>query len=174
MRVFINGSAKTMSLISGNAYAGAVYGYATTLSATSHNYYFSFGDGTTTKRLPTSGSYPGPVVSGSSSTVSGNAISLAMGNTSPGTGGPTATYRYRVVYQNRAGRQATLARLYIDGNAKPMTLLYGSAGEGAVYEYANTLKIGKHKFYFKFGDGKSSKRLPLSGSYVGPVVSNVP
>jgi hypothetical protein len=174
MRVFINGSAKTMTLISGNAYAGAVYGYSTTLSTTSHNYYFSFGDGTTTKRLPTSGSYPGPVVSGSSSTVSGNAISLAMGNTSPGTGGSTATYRYRVVYQNRAGRPATLARLYIDGNAKPMTLLYGSAGEGAVYEYATTLKIGKHKFYFKFGDGKSSKRLPLSGAYVGPVVSSVP
>jgi hypothetical protein len=174
MRVFINGSAKTMTLISGNAYEGAVYGYSTTLSTTSHNCYFSFGDGTTTKRLPTSGSYPGPVVSGSSSTVSGNGISLAMGNTSPGTGGPTATYRYRVVYQNRAGRPATLARLYIDGNAKPMTLLYGSAGEGAVYEYATTLKIGKHKFYFKFGDGKSSKRLPLSGAYVGPVVASVP
>jgi len=63
MKVVIDGSSKTMQLVSGDSFIGAVYQYSTRLSARTHKYYFSFGDGSKTRRLPISGSLLGPVVS---------------------------------------------------------------------------------------------------------------
>lgn len=63
--VYIDNVAYNMEMISGNYTSGAVYEYSTTLSAGSHSYYFYFDDGHgNTVRLPTSGVYSGPNVSG--------------------------------------------------------------------------------------------------------------
>jgi hypothetical protein len=61
--VYIDGSAYTMTKISGDYVSGAVFKYSTTLSAGSHNYYFNFDDSHGhAVWLPTSGTYPGPSV----------------------------------------------------------------------------------------------------------------
>jgi hypothetical protein len=64
IKVYIDGSAKAMTKISGDYSSGALYQYTTTLSAGSHTYYFETSDGQATARLPTSGSYNGPSVIG--------------------------------------------------------------------------------------------------------------
>ena len=61
-RVWIDGGSHDMLKYGGSPSSG-IYIYPTTLSVGSHDYYFEFSDGTNTVRLPTSGSYSGPVVS---------------------------------------------------------------------------------------------------------------
>ena len=54
-----------MTRISGDYTPGATFQYSTTLSAGNHNFYFYFDDGQGgTARLPASGAYSGPSVSG--------------------------------------------------------------------------------------------------------------
>jgi hypothetical protein len=62
-RVWIDGVSHDMTWYDGQASSGR-YWYPTTLSAGNHNYYFEFSDGVNTVRLPTSGTYSGPTVSG--------------------------------------------------------------------------------------------------------------
>ncbi|MBU4190146.1 MAG: right-handed parallel beta-helix repeat-containing protein [Candidatus Thermoplasmatota archaeon] len=60
--VYISGNVHELSYVSGSNTTGALYSYQTTLSEGSYTYYFSFNDGISTTRLPTSGSYSGPTV----------------------------------------------------------------------------------------------------------------
>ena len=63
--VYVDGSPHAMTKISGDYTPGATFQYSTTLSAGNHNFYFYFDDGQgDTARLPASGAYSGPSVSG--------------------------------------------------------------------------------------------------------------
>jgi len=62
--VYVDGSPRTMTKISGDYTTGAIFQYQTTLPEGSHNYYFLFNDGhNPDARLPVSGTYSGPSVS---------------------------------------------------------------------------------------------------------------
>jgi predicted transcriptional regulator len=60
--VYIDGVPHTMTFVSGNYKTGAKFEYRTKLSVGKHIYHFLFSDGTNTVRLPSSGTYYGPVV----------------------------------------------------------------------------------------------------------------
>lgn len=56
VRVYVDGTAKDMSYVSGKYYRdGALFSHTTTLSAGSHTYYFEASDGTFTARFPEDG-----------------------------------------------------------------------------------------------------------------------
>jgi len=105
VRVIIDGSAQTMSYVSGTYTSGAIYRYTTSsLTRGSHTYYFETSDGTNTIRLPTSGTSTGPYVGAMPTTItispsslsifSGENITLIATLTSNGTplGGKTITW----------------------------------------------------------------------------------
>ena len=167
-RVYIDGTPYTMSLQSGSAPNG-VYRYGPkNLSVGSHNYYFYFEDGKGgTARLPTSGSYSGPVVSQEN-----NPPQLSSPSVQPPSGTPSTSFYHYVNYYDSDGDSPNIKRVYIDGTPYTMSLQSGSAPNG-VYRYGpKNLSVGSHNYYFYFEDGKGgTARLPTSGSYSGPVVS---
>ena len=174
--IYVDGSAKTMTLASGDPYLGAVYRYTTSsLQAGSHRYYFSFSDGAAAGRLPVSGTLVGPVVettsTGTGGSTTGNPIKLTNVSVTPTTGVYGTRFTYYVTYSNSTGRAATQKYVIIDGSAKAMTLVSGTPTGGAVYRYVtSTLRIGTHRYYFSFGDGRYKALAPATGSTVGPVV----
>ncbi len=103
---------------------------------------------------------------------SGNSVTLSGGGVDPTSGVVGDIFRYTVTYQQQWGKSPVRAYLYIDGRLKYMTLASGDAYTGAVYQYSATLAAGAHRYYFSFYDGRSTKRLPASGSYLGPTVTN--
>jgi len=102
---------------------------------------------------------------------SGNPITLSSPGVEPTEGNTSTVFRYQVTYQHEWGRPAYYAYVYIDGRAKTMRMISGDAFIGATYEYSTTLLVGTHRYYFLFNDGKYSRRLPVSGSYTGPTVT---
>jgi hypothetical protein len=62
--VYIDGVPCAMGPAGGAVESGAVYRYETTLGAAPHDYHFAFSDGTDSARLPASGVYSGPGVTG--------------------------------------------------------------------------------------------------------------
>jgi PGF-pre-PGF domain-containing protein len=62
IKVYIDGTGRDMTKIGGTYTGGVLYRYSTSLSAGTHEYYFKADDGTTTARLPASGSFSGPIV----------------------------------------------------------------------------------------------------------------
>jgi predicted outer membrane repeat protein len=164
--VVIDGVVKTMTLLSGDPYIGAIYQYSTTLTAKAHTYYFSFGDGTTTKRLPASGSYSGPTV------LAFSPITLSQPAANPNTAPVKTTFEFTINYQHSAGKIPTRAVVNIDGTARTMTLVSGNATSGATYRFSTTTLGAKtHKYFFTFSDGKATKRMPITGAYTGPIVT---
>ena len=165
-RVYIDGSAYTMSLYSGSASDG-VYRYGPkTLGEGNHNYYFHFEDDKEgTVRLPSSGSSSGPSVTGSN-----NPPQLSSGSVSPTSGGTSTSFYYYVTYYDADGDSPSTKRVYIDGSAYTMSLYSGSASDG-VYRYGSkTLAAGSHNYYFYFEDGEGTVRLPSSNYRSGPTV----
>ena len=166
--VYVDGSPKTMTKISGSYTSGATYKYSTTIPAGSHNYYFYFNDGHGhTVRLPTSGSYSGPNVS-----IPNQPPSLSSGYVSPASGDTSTMFDYYVTYTDSDGDAPTTKYVYVDGSPKTMTKISGSYTSGATYKYSTTIPAGSHNYYFYFNDGHGhTVRLPTSGSYSGPNVS---
>lgn len=102
---------------------------------------------------------------------SGNPVVLASPTLDPTSGLTTTTYTFTVTYSQEWGKAAYRSYLYLDGRAKVMQLVSGEPYTGAVYRYTATLAAGTHKYYFSLSDGKYARRLPTSGSFVGPVVT---
>ena len=90
VRVYIDGSAKSMSYMSGAYTGGALYCYQTALGIGSHTFYFEASDNRgATARLPASGSYSGPSVGLTPTTLSISPSSFSV--SSEGTQTLTAT-----------------------------------------------------------------------------------
>ena len=166
--VYVDGSPRTMTKVSGSYTSGATFKYSTTLSTGSHNYYFYFNDGHGhTKRLPTSGTYSGPSVS-----LPNQAPTLSSGYVTPSSGDTSTTFNYYVTYTDPDGDAPTTKYVYVDGSPHTMTKISGSYTSSATFKYSTTLSAGSHNYYFYFNDGHGhTKRLPTSGTYSGPSVS---
>jgi len=81
VKVYIDGTGYDMTKATGTYTSGATYQFLTaTLSAGSYSYYFYASDGTSTVRLPTSGSYPGPIVGLTPTTLSVSPSSFTLGS----------------------------------------------------------------------------------------------
>lgn len=170
-KVFIGAIGHTMNFVSGNNYTGAIYQYQTTLPLGNHTYYFSFNDGTSTTRLPASGSYSGPIVT--TQPVNHMPV-LSHGTVTPLFGTTSTMFTYQVYYKDLDNDPPTIMKVYIDSSPHVMSLISGSYTTGALYQFKTTLGVGVHNYYFYFSDGKVLVRLPVYGTYSGPTVTAPP
>jgi len=100
---------------------------------------------------------------------------LSHGFVNPGSGDPSTNFYYYITYHDSEGISPELRQVYIDGIAREMSLLSGSASNGVYCSGPRNLAIGSHDYWFYFEDGEGgTARLPTSGSYSGPVVSPRP
>ena len=167
--VYIDNIPYNMSYVSGNYIYGAIYQYSTKLNVGNHTYYFYFYDGINTTRLPLSGTYPGPTVSGSGG--SNNPPTLSQGSVSPSAGDNNTLFTYKVTYKDLDNDNPVIKKVYIDNQGYTMSYVSGNNTAGAIYQYKTKLSVGNHNYYFYFTDGNNgSARLPGSGSYSGPIV----
>ncbi len=170
-KVYIDSTGYTMTKTSGNYTNGAVYQYSTGLNVGSHNYYFYFSDGNNgSVRLPTSGTYSGPLVNGSGGP--NNAPTLSSGSVSPTSGTTSTTFTYKVTYKDADNDPPVTKKVYIDSTSYTMTKISGNYTIGAVYQYQTTLSVGNHTYYFYFTDGNGTARLPINGTNFGPTVTS--
>lgn len=169
VNVYIDGVEYNMAKISGTYTGGATYRFTTsTLDLGSHSYYFRASDGTSSVRLPTSGSYDGPTV-----VPPNQPPSLSSGSVSPSSGKIGTTFTYEVIYSDADGDAPGYVKVCIDGSPHSMSGVSGDYISGATYQYTTTsLNIGSHSYYFETSDGID---MDLSESYDGPtVVPNQP
>ncbi len=170
-RVYIDSSPYTMNYLSGNNKTGAIYQYKTKFSVVGlHNYYFYFKDNNDTVRLPINGTYSGPLVNGSSGP--NNSPTLSSGSVSPKSGTTSTTFRYKVIYTDADNDPPVVKRVYIDGKPNTMSYSSGSYISGATFVFSTKLPVGNHTYYFYFTDGNGTARLPVNGTYYGPLVTS--
>lgn len=95
---------------------------------------------------------------------------LPSGAVVPYTGTDNTAFTYLVNFYSADGHAPTMARVYIDGAARPLTLRSGAASNGT-YQYTTTLPQGNHAyyFYFEYGPGLSA-RWPETGVVNLPTV----
>ena len=96
---------------------------------------------------------------------------LSDGSVSPASGDQHTIFRFVVNYFQPDVYPPTVKDVVIDGTAHTMYLLSGSPASG-IYYCDTTLRPGT-QYYFSFNDGHGcSVRLPATGNYTGPLVSN--
>ena len=174
--VYIDGTIHTMVKFNpaDNTYTdGCVYVYwTTTLAIGTHNYYFECSDGQLQARLPTSGTYSGPVINPENV-----APVLSSGSVSPSSGTLGTTFTYLVSYSDADNNAPSFIKVHIDGTSYDMVKQNPSDNtytDGCVYTYTTTLSLGNHNYYFECSDGAITIRLPVSGTYTGPEVLSEP
>jgi hypothetical protein len=167
--VCIDGAKYSMGKIYGTYAGGALYRYATSaLGPSSHIYYFETSDGTDTVSLPSSSTYSGPSV-----TAADTAPSLTSGSVSPSSGTTSTNFTFEVTYSNANGNAPSYVTVHIDGFSYSMSKVSGDYTIGATYQYTtSSLSTGSHTYYFETSNGTYTARLPSSGSYNGPSVTN--
>jgi len=102
--VYVDGSPKTMTKISGDYTSGATFKYSTTLLEESHNYSFYFDDGHGHPVwLPPSGTYPGPSVQA----VKVKDLSISLSDVEMSYTGDTVTIAATVHYSDPEGEDLT-------------------------------------------------------------------
>ena len=111
VRVYVDGTAHSMSLYSGTSDNGTYRWGPTTLSDASHTYYFTCLDGVLPDRLPSSGSYSGPTV-----TLAPTPPSKAT-NPSPSNGASSVSINTNLSWSNGGG--ATSYRVYFGTDSTP-------------------------------------------------------
>jgi hypothetical protein len=166
--VFVDDIPSTLTLDSGVAYNGTYKSAAKTLGSGNHTYYFNATDGDGgSARLPESGSVSGPRVN--------DAPELSNGKVEPSTGTSSTQFFYEVFYHDPDKDSPPGVYVYIDGTPSTMTLDSGVVYNGTYKSAAMTLDSGVHAYYFMVTDGSGgSARLPVSESYSGPTVNNLP
>ena len=166
--VFVDDIPSTLTLDSGVAYNGTYKSAAKTLGSGNHTYYFNATDGNGgSARLPESGSVSGPKVN--------DAPELSNGKVEPSTGTSSTQFFYKVFYNDPDKDSPSGVYVYIDGTPSTMTLDSGVVYNGTYKSATMTLDSGVHTYYFMVTDGSGgSARLPVSESYSGPTVNNLP
>ena len=97
---------------------------------------------------------------------------LLSGYVTPSSGDTSTTFNYYVTYKDSDGDAPTTKYVYVVGSPHTMTKISGSYTSGATFKYSTTLSAGNYDYYFYFDDGHGhTKRLPDSGTYSGPSVS---
>lgn len=142
--VIIDGVAHAMNNM-GKAPRGTLYQYSTKLAQGSHNFSFTFSDGTGMLTVPYNVPFPGPDV---------NHFYLQK-KTITATALPGQTINYAVQYVSPANNPPTKAQVLIDMVPHDLTSSGGTNyTKGVTYTYStNTLAVGEHTFRFRFDDG---------------------
>ncbi|MBN1593205.1 MAG: PQQ-binding-like beta-propeller repeat protein, partial [Candidatus Coatesbacteria bacterium] len=97
---------------------------------------------------------------------------LSDGKVNPGRGSSQTDFTYSVKYCNYSEYVPSESFVYIDGSPFEMSLYDGYAYCGT-YTYTTELSEGSHHYYFYFVDERGNHyRLPASGAYDGPEVSD--
>ena len=78
---------------------------------------------------------------------------LSSPQVSPPTGKPGATYTFTVRYTDEDGDVPSVKNVVLDGTPHAMTVGSGQAPANGWYNYAATLDLGSHSYYFYFEDG---------------------
>jgi phospholipase C len=142
--VIIDGVAHAMNNM-GKAPRGTLYQYSTKLAQGSHNFSFTFSDGTGMLTVPYNVPFPGPDV---------NPFYL-QNKTITATALPGQTINYSVQYVSPSNNPPALAQVLIDMVPHNLTSSGGTNyTKGVTYTYStNTLSVGEHTFRFRFDDG---------------------
>lgn len=97
---------------------------------------------------------------------------LSNGSVNPTSGDTSTTFTYSVDYYDPDGDPPTISYVNIDGVDYTMTLSSGTNANGT-YTYSTQLSPGNHSYYFRFSDGVGDVRLPRTGMYSDPDVSDL-
>jgi len=93
---------------------------------------------------------------------------------SPSSGNTDTDFYWYVHYYDADGDLPSIKNVYIDANSYEMELEpgSGSASNGTYIYGPMNLSVGSHDYFFFFTDGQGgSARLPSSGTFFGPSVS---
>ncbi|MEM3341316.1 MAG: hypothetical protein QW728_01350, partial [Thermoplasmata archaeon] len=154
VRVIINGTARSMSLISGS---GGLYFYNSTFSAGTYYFSFSANDSHTTVSI-SGGSFtvhPAPVPN--------RPPVLSGGGVNPPTGNTSTTFRFTVTYSDPDGDSPAFVRVNINGTSYNMTVLSGNE-----YEYSMSFPLGTYYYNFSASDGQLTTYTSNSTLTVSP------
>ncbi len=162
--VIIDGVAYPMTNM-GKAPRGTLYQYSTKLVQGSHNFSFTFSDGTGTLTIPYNVPFPGPDV---------NPFSL-QNKTITTTALPGQTANYSVQYVSPSNKAPTLAQVLIDMVPHDLTPSGGTNyTKGVTYSYStNTLPVGEHTFRFRFDDSSDGSDLVTYNGSTEPAITPV-
>lgn len=107
-------------------------------------------------------------------TNSSQSIHLMNGSVTPSQGNASTSFTFTVTYVDSKGQTPTAKSVYVNGIAYTMILTSGEAWNGIYSCERSGLSAGTHAFYFIFADAEGhSIRLPASGSYTGPIISEL-
>jgi hypothetical protein len=93
----------------------------------------------------------------------------------PVSGNTSTTFEFNVFYNDGDGGSPLIKRAYLNGKPSVMSLKSGDSWNGTyqLFISGNNLNVGSNNFYFLFSDDESnSTRLPSTGTFNGPNVSN--
>ena len=147
--------------------SSGTYSYCSSLPAGSYSHYFRFTDARgASARLPESGSYSGPVVTGENTP-----CILSFGGVSPSIGTTHTEFTFRVHFLDRDGDTPSVATLYL--NSKMTVSAKLTLGNGLLYDgdytYRTKLSSPVDWYYFRFVDTHGDEaRLPAEGYFFGP------
>ncbi|MBA7622760.1 Outer membrane protein assembly factor BamB [subsurface metagenome] len=103
------------------------------------------------------------------------APTLLWASLSPSSGSEGTAFTYEVTYADADGDAPSYVRVYIDGSSHTMSKVSGTYTGGALYRYTtSSLSTGSHTYYFTASDGIDTARLPTSGTYSDPTVTEEP
>jgi len=88
------------------------------------------------------------------------------------TGNSSTLFTYTVKYTDLDNDTISKSTILISGNTFTMTTTDDNYTDGAVFTYTTTLSVGQHDYAFNFSDGTDLARLPVTGTYPGPVVDD--
>lgn len=98
---------------------------------------------------------------------------LSNGYVDPPSGDTNMDFYWYVHFYDSDGDPPSIRNVYIDDTAYVMSLYAGSAANGTYRYGPKNLSAGSHNYRFYFSDGNGgSDRLPGSGTYTGPSVSD--
>jgi len=165
--IIIDGTARGLDVPAGEDWiAGAVLEYETNLSTGQHEFYFYLESNGSLVRFPETGEITGPAVSPDDlpPVISDPSMTPTVGDT-------RTEFLFTVIYSDAEGTEAAYCHLVLDGETLPMSPGNGTSPTGREFTLSGPLVAGTHEHYFLCSDGTHEVRLPETGMYAGPEVS---
>lgn len=168
-RVFIDGVDFSIELPSAKDWKQDVeLDFSSNISSGSHIFYFSASDSNDTSHFPESGTLSGPLVDPDN-----YPPELSTGKVLPEEGDLSTEFSFMVDYLDTEGDPAKFCNAFVDGVEYRMIPGNGTWDGGKNFVYSASLQEGVHEYYFECSDGITTVRLPLTGSFRGPVIEIV-
>ncbi|MCH7878686.1 MAG: hypothetical protein IH914_05155 [candidate division Zixibacteria bacterium] len=99
-------------------------------------------------------------------------LALHSGIVTPGNGVQTDPFTYQVIFTDTLGNPPSMAEVFVNDVAQPMSMTTGAFLTGATYEYQSTAPIGQNAFYYRFiTSSNDTLFFPPVGFDIGPAVT---